>query len=379
MLWSMKRLIGWIVLGLVATLGVTAPAVPVPVELPGGKANWVVSVGGLHDAADNNYANWTRLGWYIFAADGTVRTNYWSWNERDEPMRVDAMTASCGGDIPTCDVQTMATFLTGPTGAFQGTYQTSAGKVDVTWTKDGAGKELTKALTEHWLLEPIPGGKVARISSDGYHSPVAGPVVVPSTFSNYTASFGIGYGSNAPLSAGNKASITEIRTTYGQGSFLGTYVRASAGTVGREPAGVAVNPYNPAPEFDQWRSCPSGKCVGFREKHTSCPSGCLPQFTSKDRIRYLADAPPARNNIYTYWCECLAQTKPCYKANNHVQSLLQIIDDDRKFQGWVGVETSTHVESDGSAPDHDFGAAYWAVLNMVTPDLRGPQPKPPKP
>lgn len=373
----MKRLIGWIVLGLVATVGVTAPAVPLPAELPGGKANWVVSVGGLNDASVNNYANWTRLGWYIFAADGTVRTSYWSWNQRDEPMRVDAMKASCGGDIPTCDVQTMGTFLTGPTGAFQGTYQTSAGKVDVTWTKNGAGQALADPLVEHWLLEPIPGGKVARIVSDGYHSTLAGPVTVPTTFSDYSATFGIGYGSNAPLSAGNKASITDIRTAYGQDEHLGTYVTAYKGAVHREPAGLKVNELNSAVSFANWRSCPSGKCVGFREKTKGCVCDKFPNI--KDRIRYLADAPPARNNIYTYWCECLAQGKPCYKANNHVQSLLQIIDDDRKFQGWVGVETSTHVESDGSAPDHDFGAAYWAVLNMVTPALRGPQPAPPKP
>jgi hypothetical protein len=373
MLWSMKRLIGWIVLGLVATLGVTAPAVPLPAELPGGKANWVVSVGGLHDAADNNYANWTRLGWYIFAADGTVRTNYWMWKELDEPERVAAMTASCGGDVPKCPVQTMDSFLTGPTGVFQGTYQTSDGKVDVTWTKDGAGQALTPSMTEHWLLDPIPGGKVARISSDGYHSTVAGPVVVPSTFSNYSASFGIGYGSNAPLSAGNKASITDIRTLYGQDEFVGTFVRANKGTVGREGAGLWAAGFNQATTFDQWRSCPGGKCVGFREK-TKDGCKCSKYPDVKDRIRYLADAPPARNNIYTYWCECLAQGAPCYQANNHVQSLLQIIDDDRNFQGWVGVETSTSVNSRTLKPNHDFGSAYWAVLNMVTPDLRGPQP-----
>jgi hypothetical protein len=82
----------------------------------------------------------------------------------------------------------------------------------------------------------------------------------------------------------------------------------------------------------------------------------------------------AGNNVYTYWCECLRQSADCYKANNHVQSLLQIIDDDRQLQGWVGVETSTHVNPSTLEPDQDFAHAYWAVLNMVTPDLRGPQP-----
>jgi hypothetical protein len=365
MLGAMKRLIGWIVLGLVATLGVTAPAVPLPAELPGGKANWVVSVGGLNNSAVNNYANWTRLGWYIFAADGTVRTNYWTWNQRDEPGRVDSMVASCGGDVPTCAVQTMGSFLTGPTGEFRGTYKNSAGKVDVTWTTNGAGTALPKPLTEHWSVSTLPGGKAARINSEGYYG-AKGAVPVPTTFSDYTATFGIGYGSNAPLSASNKASVTDIRTTYGQDEYLGTFVTASVGAVHREPSGLK------ATGFDQWRSCPSGKCVGFREKNTGCNCTTLP--TRKDRIRYLADAPPARNNIYTYWCECLRQSADCYKANNHVQSLLQIIDDDRKLQGWVGAETSTHVNPSTLEPDQDFAHAYWAVLDMVTPDLRGPQP-----
>jgi hypothetical protein len=365
----MKRVVGWVVLGLLASLTVVlpAPATSAVTELPGGKANWVVSVGGLNTAAANNFANWTRLGWYIFSTDGTVRTNWWSWNQRDEPMRVDSgVVASCGGDVPTCAVQTMSSFLSAPSGAFEGTYRTSAGKLDVTWTKTGTGQPLATPLTEHWLLDAVPGGKVARISSDGYHSIYKGPVDVPTTFSDYSATFGIGYGSNAPLSAGNKASVTEIRTTYGADEHLGTFVTASAGGVHREPSGLRQT------GFDQWRSCPSGKCVGIRELNTGCYCDKYP--TRRDRIRYMADAPPARNNIYTYWCECLRQTADCYRANNHVQSLLQIIDDDRKFQGWVGVETSTHVKSDGSAPDHDLKGAYWAVLNMVTPALRGPQP-----
>ncbi len=240
MLWFMRRVIGWIVLGLVASILVPLPATPAVTavtELPGGKANWVVSVGGLNNSSANNYANWTRLGWYIFATDGTVRTSWWSWNQLDKPMRVDAMTASCGGNVPTCPVQTMGSFLDAPSGAFQGTYQTSAGKLHVTWTKNGSGQALGKPLTEHWNLDAIPGGKVARISSDGFHGPVLPtPRVVtpPTTFSDYTATFGIGFGSNAPLSAANKASITDIRTEYGQSEFVGRYIVANRDSVRRE-------------------------------------------------------------------------------------------------------------------------------------------------
>ncbi|MEV8373278.1 hypothetical protein AB0P21_11110 [Kribbella sp. NPDC056861] len=134
---------------------------------------------------------------------------------------------------------------------------------------------------------------------------------VPTTFSNYSATFGIGYGS--------------------------------------------------------WLKCQGSDCVGLRQKNTGCRCA---GSTNVDRIRYLADLAPARNNAYTYWCECLAQGKPCYRANNHVQSLLQVIDDDRKLQGWVGVETSTSVNPTTLQPDHVFSNAYWAVLDMVAPALR---------
>ncbi|MEV8372589.1 hypothetical protein AB0P21_07610 [Kribbella sp. NPDC056861] len=366
----MRRLVGWIVLGLIASILVPLPATPTVTavtELPGGKANWVVSVGGLNNSSVNNYANWTRLGWYIFATDGTVRTSWWSWNQLDKPMRVDAMTASCGGNVPTCAVQTMDSFLKAPTGAFEGTYQTSAGKLEVSWTKSNSGQTFNPPLTERWNLDAIPGGKVARISSDEFHGPVPEVLTPPANFSTYTAKFGIGYGSNAPLSAANKASITDIRTEYGQAEFVGRYVVANRDTVQRQASGLRFVGY------DQWRSCPSGKCVGYRQTGVeSCAASCMAPWKSTDRMRYLADAPPARNNIYTYWCVCLAKDEPCYKANNHVQSLLQVIDDDRKLQGWVGVETSTSVDSDGLKPDNRLFNAYWGILDMVTPTLRGP-------
>lgn len=66
-------------LGLLAGMLVIPAEAQAATELPGGKANWVVSVGGLGIPENNNYRNWVRLGHYTFQAGGTVTTDFWTW------------------------------------------------------------------------------------------------------------------------------------------------------------------------------------------------------------------------------------------------------------------------------------------------------------
>src|SRR5262245_56502885 len=101
-----KRGIGTVLM--VLALFLVGPVTPAraATALPGGKANWVVAVGGLNLASANNYADWVRLGYYTFATDGTVVTNYWTWNLTEQPVRVDSVTADCSGDVPDCAVKT---------------------------------------------------------------------------------------------------------------------------------------------------------------------------------------------------------------------------------------------------------------------------------
>src|SRR5689334_24388308 len=108
-----------------------APAAAPP-ALPGGKANWVVSVGGLDD--DRDPANWVRLGYYVFAPDGTVVTNFWNWTESAQPQRVNTVKADCTGFVPHCYVRTSEGFTGNPTGGFTGTFAYDAGgHLVVTW------------------------------------------------------------------------------------------------------------------------------------------------------------------------------------------------------------------------------------------------------
>jgi hypothetical protein len=44
---------------------------------------------------------------------------------------------------------------------------------------------------------------------------------------------------------------------------------------------------------------------------------------------------------------------------------LQIIDDDGVFQGWVGVETMSHVDPATLTLDQNFAASHFGVFDIV--------------
>ncbi|MFD5426572.1 hypothetical protein [Streptomyces sp. NPDC127084] len=358
-----------------ALLVSAAPAQAAPAR-PGGKANWVVSVGGLNTAAANNYRNWVRLGYYVFAGDGTVTTTHWNWAQRDQPTRVDAVTADCGGNVPECTVRTVDGFAGNPTGGYQGTFRyADDGRLVVTWTKDTAGKALTRPLTEYWNLETgLASGGAARITSPSYYGAYGRDVEIPATgeFSDYTATFGVGYGSNASLGRDSRATMKQLVTDprYNAQPYRGAYVTTTAssadpdtrvgiverqGTGGMWSFGDTANP---------WKVCSSGSCMGWLQPNTSCNS------VDKDRVRYIAEIGGGRRNTEEYWCQSLAQGKPCYKYNSHPRPMLQVIDDSGRFQGWVGVEAFTHVKTSTGLPDSEWISGYWGVFDMVSANLK---------
>src|SRR5438309_1965947 len=63
-----------------------APKGVATIPLPGGKANFVVAIGGL-DNSRTGAGEWVRIGYYVFSTDGTVTHTYWV--EGDHPARVD--------------------------------------------------------------------------------------------------------------------------------------------------------------------------------------------------------------------------------------------------------------------------------------------------
>jgi hypothetical protein len=363
---------------LLASLGVVPAGAAV--ALPAGKANWVVAVGGLTTPNVNNYRNWVRLGYYVFNTDGTARTNWWSWNTHDEPLRVDTVAANCGGDVPDCAVKTVAGFTGAPMGGFTGTFGYPAtGVIEVRWTHNANGTALSPALTERWTVTPdLQSGKAARIASPTMFT---SPPQIPAhgVFSDYTATFGIGYGSNAPFDSETRATMTQLRndSRYNARPYTGTFVVANGGAVRREGTGGAwgFGTGTPTPgdaNFgNPWQLCANAQCLGWNQHATGCDCDPDPATRSDaDRIRYLAEIGSGRRNTEWYWCQCLAQGQPCYRANSHPRPLLQVIDDDGVFQGWVGVEAFTHVNTRTLVGDQDFPNAYFGVFDMVSAALR---------
>lgn len=366
---------------LVAVLAFLAP-VPASIGtaqaatvLPGGKANWVVATGYMDLASRNSYRNWVRLGYYTFAADGSVTASHWQWNQQDQPLRVGATAADCGGTVPSCSVRTVSGFTGNPTGGLKGTYgYTTGGKLAVTWTRDAAGKSIG-TLKEYWNLETgLDAGGVARISSPTYYGAYGNTVQIPASgvFSTYTANFGIGYGSNASVGRESRATMTQLvkDKRYDAQPYKGVFVVAKAsssdpatrtGIVGREGTGGA---WTFADTANPWRLCRSSLCTGWLQPNTSCSS------TDRNRVRYLAEVGGGRRNTEEYWCRSLAQGRPCYTDNSHVRPMLQVVDDAGRFQGWVGVEGFTHVNTKTDLPDKSWVEGYWGIFDMVSAALK---------
>ncbi|MER5464768.1 hypothetical protein ABT010_29615 [Streptomyces sp. NPDC002668] len=359
---------------LISLLATAGQARAAAVALPGGKANWVVSVGRMDLPTANNYRNWVRLGYYVFKTDGTVVTTYWNWNQHDQPMRVNTVTADCGQPVPTCAVKTVDGFQNEPNGGLQGTFAyTADGRLAVTWTKDAAGGAVD-AMTEYWKLETGVGpGGVARITSPTYYGAIPSDKVeipAPGVFSTYSANFGVGYGSNASLGRESRASMTALLKDgrYNNRPYKGSFVVAKAGLVGREEAGggwsfTSGSPKEASPDHNNpWQGCANGLCIGWNQHDTGCHSEKDPD---KDRIRYIAEIGGGRRNTEWYWCQLLAQGKDCYQYNSHPRPMLQIVDDAGTFQGWVGVEAFTHVDTATGKPSGHFAQGYFGIFDMV--------------
>ncbi|GIF09747.1 hypothetical protein Asi03nite_72850 [Actinoplanes siamensis] len=364
---------------LVSMLVAPTAARAAPPALPGGKANWVVSVGGLN----NNYdpRNWVRLGYYVFNADGTAETNFWSWNEADSPERINTVKANCDGAVPHCYIRTVEDFDGSPTGGLRGSFDYDAsGRLVVTWKTDKSGADITD-LRETWNLQTgLVGGKLARITSPTYYtnsgtaSDPDVPDPVAGEFSSYSATFGIGYGSTTGFGSDTRASMSDLvnDSRYNTVPYRGTFVRVNNGSLDREGTGgnwtfsgaQGDNNANP------WQKCAGAECLGFVQHATSCRSTEDPPNADKDRARYLAEIGGGRRNTEEYWCMLLASGADCYVYNSHPRPMLQIIDDDGTFQGWVGAEAFSHVSTSTGKPDEAWNQYYWGIFDTVSPDAQ---------
>lgn len=327
-------------------IGVTTLATPAiaSVTLPGGKARFVVAVGTIPTVAGSGSGYSVRLADYTFTAGstGTVSESFWYWSQGTMSGRSASGVTNSGCEARVCDIGAPTGFEdhtrtdTAPYPKnFTGTYayDPSTSSVVVTWTDNSI---------ERWTVD---------YGNDGFQ-PVA-RMHIRST--NYGVLEGWAYGSNAAWTTSiDMASIVAM-----QPSLHGDQYQNDYGTTTIfSSASLAI----PATA----ELC-NTNCFSF-ESQAGSDSSCV--YTGADgkqhpgyyrwRFAHTSDFPP-RKNAYNIYCEQLnipqsqqattqhddAQT--CYNGNYHIRPMLQIIDDDGLFHGWVGVEASLYQAQQGSA------------------------------
>lgn len=307
-------------------------------DLPGGKANFVVSLGSFRTGTDN----WVRLGTYQFSGTGTVTARTHLWWQREPVARQGTGTTPDGSCSTTvvgrgeakvrdCEVLTAGGFTSAPSETRTGDYRITDGLLHITWNID-------QTWTEQWAVTPSADNKLVRLDHRF----------------NTLATAGYAYGSNTPLSTRRQmASVQSF-----PGTLLLDYSSWDHGVIDHKEA----LPY----EIGKYRTCSTTSwCLTYLlpEATKACRSGCLAGNTDFSVQNYIVRVSNNdRRDTHWQWCSCLTKSRDgtkdekCYARNSHVRPMLQILDDDARFRGWVGVEASFNPVN----PDPRAGDMLWA-------------------
>ncbi len=297
--------------------------------LPGGRATYVVSLlGGPTNAMA------VRLAIYQFRADGTVAERYWAWRQNGivgdhnnlwTKVPSGYTTAGCRH---ACPIRTPVGFQSGKPGAtFWGRWSVGPdGVLTIRWTPRS---------TERWSLDTsLPGLVGARLQGAG-------------------GARGWGIGSNA----GPDAAV-DLGTIYASQRLYGPLAQNAYGT----PTEDLFSGWH-APDYQRCASglCMSGVGVTAPDKRS--------WFSS-----YLA-ANPKVDGRKVYWNnqtgvvqQLEAPGSECISANGggHTDALLQALDDDGRFVGWVGVEASLNKRRPGQAVVGAFAMVLPSISSAIS-------------
>ncbi|HEX3646775.1 MAG TPA: hypothetical protein VHV49_00020, partial [Pseudonocardiaceae bacterium] len=277
-----------------------------------GMHRFVVAVGEV-DASVRT--NWNRLATYSFTESGTVSESHFHWSQQDRVSRSSTGVQGAGTNARDCVVQTGNGYqATSQPDHLSGTYTVTGSTLRITWTGNG---------WEQWTVSTVAGGALAKLAFDG---------------SSFGADRGFGYGSDAEWAT--HASMAQIAAAPWSTMIHTYYLWKTDDT-------------HPTPYVDQgtgspfwytsYQVCTGGRCVGgstsTAEYYISTPN-----TTSNDR----------RDTLW-HWFAANADGRGeyCYTGNSHVKPLLQIIDNNGVFHGWVGVEASINQSSPSQGTSAD--------------------------
>jgi len=295
-------------------LGLAGP-VSAAESAPGGMHRFVVTIGKVDPSVSTN---WNRLGMYSFSSTtNEVTESHWHWTQRERVARsyTGVRAANCGAR--NCNVQTGNGFQSASAPErLHGTYTVSGSVLRITWDSK---------VWEEWGVTMVAGGKLAKLT------------LIANSFG---ATHGFGYGSDAAWTT--RASMSQIASADWT-SLIHTYY-------------VWKTDANRVPYVDHG----TGGAFWYRHYTVCTGSTCAAGRTEKAQYYLSLPNPTAKDRRTTLWHWFTANAdnrgEYCYTGNSHVKPLLQIIDSDGVFHGWVGVETSINqaVPSQGAAAD-DIG------------------------
>lgn len=288
------------------------------VGLPGGRANYVVSVMG-----GSIYNRWVRLARYTFTAGsgstGTVSESFYYWSQGTFSGNASTNKVNSGfttsGCTYTCNIRTPLGFEPGNSTwpkNISGTYYIdSNGRVVITWS----GGEY-----ETWTIS-YPKSTYAKFTIFN---------------SNYNVLHGWGYGSNASFSTG--ATIDQIKAA---GSLTSAEVWQNVYDTS-DIYTAYPNTYLPVGTYDR---CTTPTLQLHESASPSCNQYHL----------YLAThlTPTLRKSYWQHQTAtvcCNEGGGPCISSGGgHTTALLQVIDDNGTFVGFILGEASLNAKAYGNA------------------------------
>jgi hypothetical protein len=316
---------------------------------PGGKTNFVVSVGGF---AANTTTNWLRISEYTFdPAQGTVTGTWWRWNQTSmRDIRVDTPIAAAGCGPTQCYARTAKRYLSPPSESSTGTYHVVGDALAIRWPSGSS------AVQENWTVTQVS-------KTDGSADTSLVQLVWAGAGAGYSATAGYGFGSNASFSV--SASMAQLMQPENKVSYPYFYTGYHAGALTSGTSHLALWNFN---------ACQDGRCLGATSR-TKPGNGCTdyPPGDSAEMATinyYFAQFAGDRRNAYEHWFRCLGYRdntgQTCYKLNSHVKPLIQVIDDAGRFRGWVGAETAYYSLHEGQSD----GSPTQDALNII---MAGPR------
>lgn len=313
-------------------------------RLPGGRANYVVSMASL---SQGSYSNWMRLGTYQFNTNGTVTARMWVWSQARPVARsstgispaenCSTYSSTSMTQVRRCKVPTPGGFTGVPNDVRTGTFKLSGNnpqKVTISWNTSNAWTEIYDVATNPDSSQPMALLKLT------YNTAIAKDAA-----GNFKGG-AFAYGSNRPLT--ERRHMTSVQA-YKKRTEFGLHYN-QLDVTGNNVGSWTNQFFSPG----IYRTCnATTNCltrvavVQDNDEKGICGMPSCPNGKDRRLQNYLVRVGADRRDLIWHWCTCLATARGefCYTANSHLKPLLQILDDNGNFAGYVGVEVSFSMDS----------------------------------